>query len=226
MNWRVVPITLLACVLVAPAIAQPQLTLVKGGIEAGNWVWQVDVTPDLLLAGGSTPMAVELGFRLTGASLVSATNINSSQWDKPNPGLQIFGWETLTDIDPGPGVNNRPVGLQSNTATSEVFVAYGSTDFTTPGPKPFLKIVARGPGNGGPLSSTIEWLGVYAVGHGRIAQLVSGTSANFDIFAGTATQLVPEPMGAALLAIGCVGLALRRAVRRPVGVRVFHQPSS
>ena len=178
MNWRNRPQShYWRCHLVSPAFAQPQLTLVKGGIEAGNWVWQVDVTPDLLLAGGSTPMAVELGFRLTGAPLVSAANINPSQWNTPNPGLQIFGWETLTDIDPGPGVNNRPVGLQSNTATSEIFVAYGSTSFTTPGPKPFLKIVARGPGNGGPLSSTIEWLGVYAVGHGRIAQLVSGTSA-------------------------------------------------
>jgi hypothetical protein len=212
MNLRIVATAFLALQFVSSALAQPQLTLVKGGIEAGNWVWQVDVTPDLALAGGSTPMAVELGFRLTGAPLVSATNINPSQWNTPNPGMVIFGWETLTDVDPGPGVNNRPVGLQSNTATEEIFVAYGSNSFTTPGPKPFLKIVAQGPGNGGPLSSTIEWLGVYAVGQGRIAQLVSGTGANFDIFSGTATQFVPEPASVGLLACGCV-VVLGRAAR-------------
>jgi hypothetical protein len=139
------------------------------------------------------------------------TNINPGEWPLANPGLLIFGWETLTDLDPGPGVNNHPVGLQSNPATSEIFVAYASVDFTTPGPKPFLEIVAQGPGNGGPPSSTIEWLGVYAVGHGRIVQLISGGNAeSFDIFAGTATQFVPEPAGAGLLACGMIVLAARR----------------
>jgi hypothetical protein len=145
------------------------------------------------------------------ADPVYVTNINPSQWTTPTPGQAIFGWETLTDLDPGPGVNNRPVGLQSNPATDEIFVAYASTDFSTPGPKSFLKIVAQGPGNGGPLSSTIEWLGVYAVGKGRISQLINGgaTAGNFDIFAGTATQVVPEPTGSALLAWGCVLLAIK-----------------
>jgi hypothetical protein len=202
-------------VLVSPAFAEPQLTLVKGGLEAGNWVWQVDITPDLVAAGGETLMAIEMGFRLTGAPLLNVTNINPSQWTTPIPGRVIFGWETLTDLDPGPGVNNHPVGLQSNTATEEIFVAYGSVDFSTPGPKPFLKIVAQGPGNGGPLSSAIDWLGVYAVGQGRISQLINGgaTAGNFDIFAGTATQLVPEPTVSVLLAWGCVFLAPKRASR-------------
>src|SRR5688500_7715240 len=221
MNWRMVATAFLAFQIVSPAFAQPQLTLVKGGIEAGNWVWQVDITPDLALAGGGTPMAVGLGFRLTGAPLLSATHINPSEWDTPNPGMVIFGWETLTDVDPGPGVNNRPVGLQSNLATEEIFVAYGSGRFTTPGPKPFLKIVAQGPGNGGPLSSTIEWLGVYAVGKGRIAQLVNGTGQNFDIFSGTSTQFIPEPTSAGLLCLGCITLGLKQSARRRRAAREF-----
>jgi hypothetical protein len=217
MTAKILVFATLACAVASPVFAQPQLTLLKGGLEAGNWVWQVDITPDLVLAGGETPLAVELGFRLTGAPLLDVTNINPSQWTTPNPGRVIFGWETLTDIDPGPGVNNRPVGLQANTATEEIFVAYASADFSTPGPKPFLKIVAQGPGNGGPPSSTIEWLGVYAVGKGRIAQLINGgsTAGNFDIFAGAATQLVPEPTGSALLVLGCVLLALKGAAKHP-----------
>jgi hypothetical protein len=156
-------------------------------------------------------MAVELGFRLTGAPLVSATNINPAEWDTPNPGTLIFGWETLTDLDPGPGVNNRPVGLQSNTATSEIFVAYGSIDFTTPGAKPFLKILAQGPLSGHP-TSNIQWLGVYAVGQGRISQLINGgaSGGNFDIYSGNASQTVPEPAAIASLVIGGMLLLISR----------------
>jgi hypothetical protein len=211
MNWKIVLTAALCCALAAPVIAQPQLTLVPGGLQGGNWVWQVDITPDLVLAGGSTPMALEMGFRLTGSPLASATNINPTQWDTPNPGNVIFGWEMLTEVGPG---NFKPVGLQSNTATSEVFAAYGSNVFTTPGAKPFLRIEARGPGNGGSTSSTIEWLGVYAVGHGRIAQLVAGTGVNFDIFAGSATQVIPEPTSIALLAFASVVMALGIGNRR------------
>jgi hypothetical protein len=199
------------CGLVSPLFAAPILNVVPGGVQGGNFVWDVSVTPDFAIAPGGTPMAVELGFRLTGAPLISATNINPSEWDTPNPGKIIFGWETIT-----PSANNNPVGLQSNPATSEIFVAYGSIDFATPGSKPFLKILARGPQNGGPsLSSTIQWLGVYAVGHGRISQLINGgpTADNFDIYAGTASQTIPEPVSATLLATGVVLLAVVRQRR-------------
>jgi hypothetical protein len=209
---RLVPAVLL-CLLVSPLFAQPQLNVVPGGIQGGNFVWDVSVTPDLILGGGNTPLALEMGFRLTGSSLVSATNINPAEWDSPNPGNPIFGWEMTTEIRPG---EFFPVGLQSNTATSEVFAAYGSIDFTTPGPKPFLRVEARGPGNGGSTSSTIEWLGVYAVGHGRIAQLIAGgsTATNFDIFAGMSTQVIPEPASAALLAFASVVMTFGFGSRR------------
>jgi len=199
-------------ILATPVFAAPTLSVVPGGIQGGNWVWDVSVTPDLVLAQTSTPLAVELGFRLTTAPLLSATNINPSEFDTPNPGKVIFGWETLD-----PTANNNPVGLQVNTSTGEIFAAIGTIDFATPGSKPFLRIIAQGPGNGGPLSSSIQWLGAYAVGKGRIAQLISSTSvANFDIFAGTSTQ-IPEPASSTMLAIGGIatmtGFAARR--RRP-----------
>src|SRR4051812_40819050 len=112
----------------SPVLAIPSLTIVPLGLQSNNWVWEVDVTPDLLLAGGQTPLAVELGFRLSDSSLSGATIINSSQFDTPNPGKVIFGWET-----PDPSANNKPVGLQVHIPTNEVFSAYGTIDFTTPG---------------------------------------------------------------------------------------------
>jgi hypothetical protein len=210
MNWKCFVPAILLCLLGSQLFAQPQLNVVPGGIQGGNFVWDVSLTPDLVLAGGSTPLALEMGFRLTGSPLVSATNINPAEWDTVNlnPGRPIFGWEMTTELRPGVFF---PVGLQSNTVTSEVFVAYGSAiSFATSGPKPFLRIEALGPGNGGSTSSTIEWLGVYAVGHGRIAQLVGGpTNAdNFDIYAGSATQFVPEPASAALLALASIVMAI------------------
>jgi hypothetical protein len=187
--------------LTSPAFAAPGLHVVPQGLQSGNWVWQIDIEPDFSLAPGGTPLALELGFRLTGSPLASVTNINPLEWDTPNPGNVIFGWEMLTDVDPGAGVNLRPVGLQSNATTYEIFAAFGSDVFTTPGPKPFLEIVALGPGNGGGPQSTIEWLGAYG-GNGRIAQLVPPPppSASFDIYPGTATQVIPEPATVALAA--------------------------
>ena len=65
----------------------------------------------------------------------------------------------------------------------------GSIDFHTPGPKAFLQIVAKGPLNGGSTTSTIQWLGAYAGGNGRIAQIVGNTNgSNFDYFYGTDSQ--------------------------------------
>jgi hypothetical protein len=212
MNWKCFAPAILLCLLVSPLFAQPELNVISGGIQGGNFVWEIHVTPDLVLAGGSTAIALEMGFRLTGSPLVGATNINPTEWDRPNPGRMIFGWETTTEIRPGVFF---PEGLQSNTATSEVFVAYGSADFATPGPKPFLRIEALGPDNGGSTSSTIEWLGVYAMGHGRIAQLISRTDAdNFDIFAGSATQFVPEPTSIGLAAFASAVIVSRISSRR------------
>jgi T5SS/PEP-CTERM-associated repeat protein len=186
---------LLACVAVLlpaawnAACAAPLLQVVPLGVEGGNWAWRVDIDPDEALAGGSTPVFAELGFKLTGAPLLSAEIISPNVFDTPNPGNVVFGWETLTDVDPGPGENLKPVGLQVNTAADEIFAAYGS-DFIS-GATPFLKILTEGPMTS--QTTTIQWLGAYS-GNGRIAQLTGGgtTSTNFDTFAGTATQTLPS----------------------------------
>ena len=82
----------LLCLVASPLYAAPILNVEPGGVQAGNFIWDVSITPDLDIAGGSTPMALELGFRLTGAPLLSATNINPAEFDTPNPGQVIFGW--------------------------------------------------------------------------------------------------------------------------------------
>jgi len=220
MNCRNFGFAAVFFVFASTASAVPTLNVTPGGLQSGNWVWDVSITPDFVLAPSGTSLAVELGFRLIGDPLISATNINPSQWDKANPGKVIFGWETLD-----PSANNHPVGIQVNTSTNEIFAAYGSINFTTPGAKPFLKIVALGPDNGGPPGSTIQYLGAYPVAqtNGRIAQNCNGGPgcfggvANYDLYAGFATQGVPEPTTAVLAGAMTVFLAMsgQRRARGP-----------
>jgi hypothetical protein len=221
MNAKTFGLATLLCAFVSTAFCAPTLTAVPGGVQAGNWVWNIDITPDLTLIpdNSGTPLAVELGFRLTGAQLLNATIADPISWDTPNPGRKIFGWEI-----PDPASNNNPFGLQTNLLTGEIFAAYGSKNFTTPGPTHFLKVIATGPSAGpASFSSTIEWLGVYGTGSnkGRMSQITglfgtNYTTSNFDIFAGTATQSVPEPASAVLIAISAMVLPQRR--RRKVRV--------
>jgi hypothetical protein len=57
----------------------------------------------------SSPVALEAGFAVYGSTIVSVNRL--ANWQN-NPGNVIFGWEIKTDVDPGPGENLRPVGLQ------------------------------------------------------------------------------------------------------------------
>jgi hypothetical protein len=186
----------------APAFAAPGFSATPAGVQAGAWVWDIYITPDLDLVddGSGTPVAVEFGFRLTGGELLTATIADPLQFDTPNPGPAVFGWETPDPFDPDP---NEGYGLQTNLLTDEVFASYGSINFTTPGPKHFLTIRASGPPTS--LSSTIEWLGAYS-GSGKIAQITGGTFPNYQtgdfFFAGSAMQGIPEPTSAMLLALG------------------------
>jgi hypothetical protein len=211
------------------ALASPTLSVIPQGLQGGNWVWEVDIAPDLVQAGGSTPLATELGFRLAGDPLVSVSNLSPLVFDTNNPGNPIFGWETPYGSPPFPeGIeakcasctvaNLAAFGGHASTVvpgtTNEIFTAMGSGNIALPGAIPYLKIIALGPNNGGPATSTIEWLGHYT-GKGRIAQL-AGTGQNFDLYAGTASQSVPEPASAALLACAAMGPYLtsrRRSVR-------------
>lgn len=212
------------------ALADPILSVIPQGLQGGNWVWEVDITPDLAQAPGSTPIATELGFRLTGDPLVNVTNLSPLVFDTNNPGATIFGWETLYS-----GSNNHAEGIEANCAacsitnlalggghaativpgtTNEIFSALGSGNVAVPGAIPYLKIVALGPNNGGPSTSTIQWLGAYIL-KGQISELVGNSPQSF-FYSGTASQSVPEPASAALLvsvAIGALLTSRRRSVR-------------
>jgi len=217
MNTKTFGFATVLCAISSMALAAPNLTVVPGGVQANNWVWNIDIGADTSLVpdGSGTPLAIEMGFRLTGAQLLSATIADPSIFDTPNPGNFIFGWET-----PDPFSNNHPYGLQLHGSTSEIFVSYGSINLLTSAPHHFLKVITSGPGNGGAsLSSTIQWLGAYGGGKGRIAQITGGsgsfyTVSSFDIYAGSATQAVPEPASVALLAITTIVMPLNLRRRR------------
>jgi len=224
---------ILAAAFVAPAFAAPILTVIPQGQQAGNWVWEVDVTPDLALSGPTgTPLALELGFRLTGDPLVSVTNLTPVVFDTSNPGTTIFGWETLyTPVGGTPkaeGIEANctgctvinlttfpPTGAHPSTivpgTTNEIFSALGSANIVTPGAIPLLKIIATGPGTGGPVSSTLQWLGAYG-GKGRISQFSGNNAVNFDTYSGSLTQSVPEPATLGLVALA--GLIVAASKRR------------
>jgi hypothetical protein len=215
---------LLLATVATPAMADPILSVIPQGIQAGNWVWEVDITPDLVAAGGSTPIGTELGFRLSGDPLVSITNLSPLVFDTNNPGNPIFGWETPYGSPSLPEgieancaactvINLAPLGGHAATVvpgtTNETFTAMGSGIVSTPGAIQYLKIIALGPGTGGPSTSIIQWLGSFG-GKGEIAQIV-GRNAQAFTYAGTATQSVPEP---GTLFLAATGIALVASGRR------------
>lgn len=235
MNTKTFGFATLLCAIASPLFGAPIMTVTPAGVQAGNWVWNVSITPDLSLIpdNSGTPVAVELGFRMTGGSLLNVTNVNTGEFNFSNPGMPIFGWEV-----PYPDANNRPEGIEANCTgctvinpifppahpatvvpgiTNEIFVAIGSGNFTTAGAKPFLQITTTGPSLGS-LSSTIQWLGAYNGGKGRITQVTglnggTYTTSNFDVFSGSLTQTVPEPACALLLGIGTIFAPLARRRR-------------
>jgi hypothetical protein len=215
MSFKKLVLATLLCVVAAPAFAAPAFTAVPNGVQAGNWKWTIAITPDLTLIpdNSGTPVALEFGFRLTGGQLLSATIADPIAFDTANPGKKVFGWEPN---DPILG-SQYSFGLQTNLLTSEIFAAYGSMNFTTPGPKQFLTILTSGPSVGAN-SSTIQWLGVYGPGgnNGLISQVngMNGpiyTTGNY-FFSGFATQAIPEPASAAMLLVGAAVATL--TVRR------------
>jgi hypothetical protein len=196
-----------------PSQGTPAMQVVKGGTQAnghlnsaGNWLWKVQIAPSNPVPHGNSPLAASIGFseNATHAQLLQATNLSFGAGDKfetNNPGHVIFGWETTQDVDPGAGVNPRPVGLQVSGAHNQVFSALGSAGFNSTGFKDYISIEILGPcvDDGSPgsscaagdrLTTTIQWLGAYS-GKGRIAELApsgSPTSLNYDLYAGSVTR--------------------------------------
>jgi hypothetical protein len=188
MSWKSIVTAGVLCVVASPVFAVPQLSVSNGGLDAsGNWIWNVMITP----TAAGTPLAAELGFResVAATELLGATK-NATTWDTDNPGTQIFNWEMLEDVDPGAGTNMRPVGLQTNAATDEVFSALGSLDLAAGTAVQYITITTSGPTTTAP-TTTIDVLGKYGAGgtNGRIAEITTGTnSTNYNNFSGSATR--------------------------------------
>jgi hypothetical protein len=141
MSWKSFITAGLLCVLASPAFAAPTMGLVAGGSAAnghlnasGQWVWKVQVTPDLATPSpipdtSGTPVAVELGFTSTASgatgnanplaanqgNVVSAARnaAEALNFDTLNPGTAIFGaWQTAGNGLLDANSNNRPTGIQ------------------------------------------------------------------------------------------------------------------
>jgi hypothetical protein len=135
MSWKSLVTAGLLCVLASPAFATgPTMGLVAGGTAAsghlnaaGQWVWTLQVTPDLTLVPDTsgTPVAVELGFTSSSTGTVSGQGnvvsaaqnpaLGTGSFDTLNPGSVIFpAWQTTTNGLLDANSNSRPTGIQLN----------------------------------------------------------------------------------------------------------------
>lgn len=194
-KWLVLSVACV-CALASSALAGipvvgPGFFVTPGGLNgSGNRLWNVAVSADpALIQGGSSSLAIEMGFTSVGANLLSATLVPGSVFDTGNPGNSPFA-------APINGVQN---GIVLHLPRNEAFAAYGSSPVVNGNPNPFLTLTTAGSG-----PTSINWLGAYQ-GNGRIAQ----EGVNYSFYRGTAT--VPEP-ATMLLALG--GVALMWVTRR------------
>lgn len=202
MSWKIILSAGLLCVVASPVFAAPTVAVTNGGLNAqGNWIWNVQISNSNPVPTGSSPLAAELGFKETISSLISAAALNSvTNFDTPNPGTSIYGWETA-----GVGSNGKPVGIETNCASGctvnvpgnnpdSVFSALGSVAFSTVGPHDYIQIITKGPTATSPTSaanlrsSSLTMSGAYS-GNGRVAELSGATAVNYDTFAGTFSKV-------------------------------------
>src|SRR4051812_33400281 len=102
MSWKSLVTAGLFCVLASPVLAVgPTMNVLKGGTvsngnldASGNWVWKVQITPDVSLVGDSTgtPVGAELGFTASSThagqgDVLGAARLNqATNFDTLNPG--------------------------------------------------------------------------------------------------------------------------------------------
>jgi hypothetical protein len=147
------------------AIAQPTLDVVDRGLNgSGNRVFDVNATP--ATANGTRSLAMELGFTVTGASIVSA--MHGDSWT--DDGIMPHG-------NPGNNSNTSTVtnGIQVEANNTDVFAALGSALLS--GGETALTIEIDGP------------IGVITVGGGYGAGSANGRIAeagvNHDTYSGS-----------------------------------------
>lgn len=182
MSWKNIVITGLLCVLASPALAAPAASAKVLGLDtAGNWVWQVNVTPDAAMfvdnppngVGGS--VAVEIAATASNRNLISAA-ANTTNFPNANPGAAVAGFAFWTGTD---------LGLEANVATNQLVAALGSTYFTAAGDQEAFRVHTERPTSTA-LTTTLALSGGYAGSTGRLAQ----SGANFDIVTGTFNRAV------------------------------------
>jgi len=238
MSWKSLITAGLFCVLATPVFAVgPNVSLVSTGgtaanghlDAAGNWVWTVNVTPDTSLVpdGSGTPVAVELGF--TGSTIAgkagtpstgqgtilsaSQTAAETANFDTPNPGKQIFGWEAAGTCN----ANRNPCGIQVGNSNTQAFVALGSVNFTTNTAKSTVDLIAKRPivdATNFETTTKIQVSGAYA-GNARIAQINGGTvgppptytTGNYDTFGGASYSYALHARGGDSDLDGTVGFS-------------------
>jgi hypothetical protein len=140
MSWKSLVTAGLLCVLASPVFAAPNMAIISSGNAAssghldssGNWVWTVQVTPDLALVpdASGTPVAAELGFTASSTrsgDIAGQGNVlnavrnpasGTGSFDTLNPGAVIFSsWQTAGNGLLDANSNNRPTGIQTDCAS-------------------------------------------------------------------------------------------------------------
>ncbi|MGD9634693.1 MAG: PEP-CTERM sorting domain-containing protein [Pirellulales bacterium] len=188
MSWKSIVITGLLCVVASPVLAAPTLSidLVRSGglpvLDAsGNWQWSVSVSPDAALFADNPPngtggsLAMELALAFSGAPIVGAPVVNTTNFPANNPASAIPGFAFWGAADSGVKVSGN-----------QIVAALGSTYFTTGGAKEAFIVKTAGPSTVGPnLTTGVAWSGAYT-GNARIAQ----AGQNFDTFSGSLSKSV------------------------------------
>ena len=198
MYWKKLACLVVCALWAIHAQAVPTLQITNVGLDFnGNWIWNVGVTPDTAFFSNNPPngtggsIAVELGLTASGkpagTNFVSATPaVITANVQSLNPGNVIFGWETLTDVDPGPGMNLHPVGVQASQINSQIFAALGTDYFTGGGSKPILTVTTRGPSTTTGLTSSLMLSGESIIAQND----PNSTNDTFNFAAGSASRSV------------------------------------
>lgn len=164
MSWKSIVTAGLLCFVASPALAVPTASAKVLGLDVnGNWVWQVNVTPDAALftntgANGTPPntiggsVALETGIVASNRNLVSIGK-NATNFPNDDPGTAIAGFPA------GPGV-----GMTGNNAVAFL----GSNLFTAGTAQEAVRLHTAGPTSTA-LTTTITFSGAYT-GKGRLAQ--------------------------------------------------------
>lgn len=181
MSWKSIVITGLLCVVASPVLAAPSVSARVLGLDtAGNWVWQVNATPDAALFANNPPngtggsLALEVAATASGRNLVSAA-ANATNFPNNNPATNVPGFAFWTAADSG---------VKTNVGTNQLIAGLGSTYFTAGTAQEAMRIHTQGPTATVP-TTTITLSGAYS-GNGRVAQ----AGQNYDSVTGAFNQAV------------------------------------